>query len=87
MNVRKGVLFIYIKLRKDDNYVPFVCDDVIPDGLYPYCREVFDAILEAKIPYGRTRTVLKLVSQALQNVTPGEVETKREKTDYPICSD
>lgn len=74
MNVRKGVLFIYIKLRKDDNYVT-------------KSREVFDAILEAKIPYGRTRTVLKLVSQALQNVTPGEVETKREKTDYPICSD
>ena len=73
-------------LQKNE-LVPFVCDDVIPDGLYPYCREVFDAILEAKIPYGRTRTVLKLVSQALQNVTPGEVETKREKTDYPICSD
>ena len=52
-------------LQKNE-HVPFVCDDVIPDGLYPYCREVFDAILEAKIPYGRT---------------------KREKTDYPICSD
>ena len=75
-----------IMLQKNE-HVPFVCDDVIPDGLYPYCRDVFDAILEAKIPYGRTRTVLKLVSQALQNVTPGEVETKREKTDYPICSD
>lgn len=88
-SVRKGVLFIYIKIERvitmlqKNERVPFVCDDEIPDGLYPYCREVFDTILEAKIPYGRTRTVLKLVSQALQNVTPGEIEIKREKTDYP----
>ena len=75
-----------IMLHKNER-VPFVCDDEIPEGLYPYCREVFDAILEAKIPYGRTHTVLELVSQALKNVTPGEVEIKRDKTDYPICSD
>lgn len=52
-------------LQKNER-VPFVCDDEIPEGLYPYCREVFDAILEAKIPYGRTHTVLELVSQALK---------------------
>ena len=69
-------------LQKNER-VPFVCDDEIPEGLYPYCREVFDAILEAKIPYGRTHTVLELVSQALKNVTPGEVEIKRDKTDFP----
>lgn len=73
-------------LQKNE-HIPLICDDEIPDGLYPYCREVFDAILTAKIPYGRTRTVLELVSQALKNVTPGEVELMREKINYPICSD
>lgn len=73
-------------LQKNER-VPLVCDDEIPEGLYPYCRDVFEAILKAKIPYGRTHTVLELVSQALKNVTPGEVEIKREKTTYPTGSD
>ena len=73
-------------MLQQNEHIPFVCDAEIPQGLYPYCREVFDAVLNAKIPYGRTRTVLELVSQALQNVTPGEVETKREDANYSVQS-
>lgn len=66
-------------MLQDNEHVPFVCDDRVPTGLYPYCREVFDTILNIKIPYGRTHTVLELVSQALKNVTPGEADIDLSK--------
>ena len=69
-------------MLKENEHVPFVCDDKIPTGLYPYCREVFNAVLNAKIPYGRTHTVLELVTQALKNDTPGEANVALKEDEH-----
>lgn len=51
---------------------PFLHEGKIDEQIYPACRLVFDAVIAAQIPYGRTKEVLRLVEQALERLLIGE---------------
>lgn len=53
---------------------PFLHEGKIDKCIYPACRLVFDAVIAAKIPYGRTDEVLHLVKDALDRLKVGETE-------------